>query len=243
LKTYAELTMASIFDAVTMMNAAAGQAPQIGLAMANMARALAASFESVGVDAALAKQLEPVGTIVSTMSGILDLISKLSEPGETGKMSSFLAMNLDALWFGIARTLSGMMMNLANGLNNVPDPSQFAQGQAALDTLTKIFESMTTLSAAMVNGVGMPGPGPGYQTLVPSSVSTGGYPTVPGASQVGGTASGKGATAEQPQVFKVEISWSTLTGDPSDREKRQIAQWLKPELQKMVDLAARAHLA
>ena len=148
-----------------------------------------------------------IGTMVSVIGSIADLAASL--PDMAANLQKFATMTYGNLWQGIGSALTQMINGIVGALHIIPDATKLQTALDAVTLLRDIFASMVEVSANSVNAMNT-APVPAL-AAVPAMAST------PGGS------------------VDVNVSWQTLTGEPSEREKRQLVRRLKPEFTRLAN--------
>jgi len=151
-----------------------------------------------------AERMGFIGTMVGTIRDIADLAASLPKMMVGLQEFSRMSLSFGGMWQGIGASLSQIINAIAGALDNLPDVARLQAAQAAVATLRDIFASMVDLSGSMTGRLN--------------------------ASVAGGAAAAGAAQMVAPAQNVVQVSWATLTGQPSQREVRQLADMLAPEL-------------
>lgn len=218
LTQFGTLTKAGIDTAITNMRYAAQNANVLAGAMVDMAKALKSAFDDAGVDAAYADATDAIGRVMDTLSKVMDFASGMTED-MIGKIKTFvqLAPANEDLWTQVGSVLARMITLVTDALGIIPDTTALTQAEAAISTLTSIFDAMTGLTDSISKAAAWVSP-------TTTDTTSANYTPTPVAAMA---ASGNSTNVN------VNVSWSTLTGEPSAREKRQLVASLKPELDRV----------
>ncbi|MEI6448533.1 MAG: hypothetical protein WCP98_01115 [Actinomycetes bacterium] len=165
-----------------------------------------------------AERMGFIGTMIGVVRDIADLAASL--PDLVENMRKFATMDFGTLWEGIGNALTRMLAQIAAAIGAIPDMTSLQAAQEALATLSAIFADMVALSGSIGSKAG---------AKLAASV-----PSTQGAAQAAG------GYASAPVVLKAEVnvSWQTLTGQPSEREKRAVVRAIKPEMERVAELAS-----
>jgi hypothetical protein len=211
-----------------------------------MASAIKAAFDKAGINEEFAKTTDAIGRVMDTVSSVFSFATSMTEEN-VAILTKFAADSgkLGGLWQGVGSALTMMINGLVSSLHIIPDATKLAEAEKAISALAAIFSSLTGL----------------MDSVSAASSWTAAHPQTTGATQTPAPAtqtakalidSFKGAakpyvppvavpTVRSGGIAKVQVdvSWQTLTGEPSEREKRQLVRRLQPEFERIAGMRLR----
>jgi tape measure domain-containing protein len=222
LTQFAELTQEGIFTAIKNLDTVAANAPQIAGALMRMAEALKSAFTAAGINEAYADSMDEIGRVMETVSSVFNFATSMTEEN-IRILTEFAAGTniMSVLWEGVGAALTRAINTLASSIHIIPDTSDLAEAEKAISSLSNIFSSLTGLMDTIPLAAAWTFSNPAPTATTPTV-------TTPGAVAAAGSGGGGSTTID------VDISWQTLTGEPSEREKRQLVSYIRPELERLV---------
>lgn len=157
-----------------------------------------------------------IGTMVSVIGSIADLANSL--PDMAANLQKFATMTYGNLWQGIGSALTKMINGIVGALHIIPDATKLQTALDAVTLLRDIFASMVEVQANAINSMNTGAP------VAAFAGATGTQAVAPVAPAMASQSCGS---------VQVNVSWQTLTGEPSEREKRQLVRRLKPEFARL----------
>ena len=234
LTQFAALTEEGIATAVQNMNTVANNdAPQISVALMNMATSLQHVFSANGINAKFADSMTAIGTVMTTVEQVFTFATSMTD-SNIQLLTAFAQGTgvVEGLWHGVGVALTNVIEDLISSVGKIPDSSQLSAAEAAISSLSNIFSSLTTLMGSVTAAESWVSSAPTVTTPAGGSNTGVSYvpPTTPVVSGVDATAAAPGNSYSHTDV---NISWQTLTGEPSVRETRQLVAVLKPEFDRL----------
>jgi hypothetical protein len=209
LTDFAAMTYESIQKAVEGLNAAARAAPQIAKAMKDMAIALKEAFDAAGIDEVFAKGTDAIGKTMDNVSSVIQFAASI--PGMMPDLEKFTTMTFGNTWQGIGSSISNLINDVVGAMDAIPDVGKLETALTAVGVLRDIFAAMVELQQSALNAM--------TGVAVTANARLRSVPAL-------GAASGP---------VQVNVSWQTLTGQPTPRESRQLVRSIDPELQRVTN--------